>query len=207
MRSSKALRSLWLIILESSSEVSTGGRPWERGAKGALLFHCAYHVVLVTLYDISCFLSIISSVLSLCVFSLLHLLWFSALFIFTISARFLNIWLVCSLKPEDLNSCVGVDMHLSKYETWRSRETGSREKSKIQRKETQKENVVMESNWCDERQECQRGRRLALINDSVLIQHKHNLFLQNGTFQVSIINGLEKEGRGGGRGSFRDLSP
>lgn len=34
----------------------------EPGSEGAPLFHCAYHVVLVTLQDVSCFLSIIPSV-------------------------------------------------------------------------------------------------------------------------------------------------
>lgn len=105
------------------------------------------------------------SVPSLCVFSPLHLLWFSALFIFTIRARFYNIWLVCSLKPQVLHSCVSADMHLSKYETWRSRGTASREERKIQSKDAQKENMMMETNWCGGRQECQRGRQLVLIND------------------------------------------
>lgn len=100
----------------------------------ALLFHCVYHVVLVTLYGISCFLSIVSSFQSLCVCSPLHLFWFSALFIFTISADFYNIWLVCPFKPKDRSSCVSVDLHLSKYEAWRcwKTEQGEEEHSKNQ---------------------------------------------------------------------------
>lgn len=49
---------------------------------------------------------------------------------------------------------------------------------RIQRKEAGKENVVMESRIAVKRgRNAREARRLALINDSVLIQHRHNLFL------------------------------
>lgn len=145
-----------IIIQDSSSEVSTSVRPWERGNNvKALFFHYACNVVLVTQYDISCFPSIICSALDIyCPHPHSpHPLWVAALFIFTINAWFCNTWPVCSLKPDILRSCVSLEMHLSQYDTWRKlteREQQRSEDREIQRGRHTEGNLVVVSNLYEE---------------------------------------------------------
>lgn len=57
----------------------------------------------------------------------------------------------------------------------------------------------MESNWCEE---CQRLRWLALINDSVLIQHRYNLLPWRAYFKCLEL--MVCRGGGGGGGAQSD---
>lgn len=137
------------------------------------------NVKAVTQYDISCLLSIICSFLEIFISPLFpprHILWFSALYIFKISVCFCNTWPI-KFNPPNLSSCIGADIHThsSKYETLKEGGRTSAQGGRRKEKETQKEKVLMESNWCEESQECYRGRWLGLTDGSVLIQHRHNL--------------------------------
>lgn len=136
----KALRSLILIKPDLSSEVRTSIKPWERAvlnnAKASLFppdYACT--VVLVTQYDISCFLSIICSFLSLCVFFLYIAFGFQLCLFSRSMCGSLTLGWSAPTKPKDSSSCVSVDIHSSKRET--CGEVGgrivSREKREIKR--------------------------------------------------------------------------
>lgn len=101
-----------------------------------------------------------------------HILWFPALYIFKISARFCNTWPI-KFNPPNSSSRIGADIHThsSKCETLKE---GKAHRCTRWKKKG-KEKVLMESNWCEESQECYRGRWLGLTDGSVLIQHRHNL--------------------------------
>lgn len=129
----------------------------------------------VTQYDISCFLSIICSFRHL--FSHPDISFGFQLCIFSKSVCASVTLGPSNSTPPNSSSCIGADMHThsSKHETLKEGGCTSAQGGRRKEKETQKEKVLMESNWSEESQECYRGRWLGLTDGSVLIQHRHNL--------------------------------
>lgn len=129
----------------------------------------------VTQYDISCFLSIICSFRHL--FSHPDISFGFQLCIFSKSVCASVTLGPSNSTPPNSSSCIGADIHThsSKHETLKEGGCTSAQGERRKEKETQKEKVLMESNWSEESQECYRRRWLGLTDGSVLIQHKHNL--------------------------------
>lgn len=186
MMCSNARPSLPLWRPDSSSGVSPLEGRGRDACEGAPLFHCEYHVVWVTLQDVSCFLSIKPSVLTaLPLPSHSSPSSFETLFIFkTTTGLFL---FVCLFYPcrfphwsEVLNRYAGLGARPSKIrEESRDREADGGLQGEFKgRRRRRRKNAVMESRIAVRRgRNAREAGRLALINDSVLIQRRHHLFL------------------------------
>lgn len=220
MMCSNARPSLWLLRPDSSSGVSLVEGRGRDGSEGAPLFHCAYHVVLVTLQDVSCFLSIIPSVLTPPVRFPLPLpshsspSSFEALFIFKTTTRFFS----CRFPPWSSLSirCVGWDARPSKRDTWRRQCDGERgggcagrkgDAGWIQRQtEARKEKCGDgKQDRCEERQECRRGRTIS-ADKWLRIDTTQTSFIPfKGISGVNIIHKWQERHRGGMEAEARKM--
>lgn len=170
-------------------------------AEGAPLFHCAYHVVLVTLQDVSCFLSIIPSLLTPppppptprlpllpSPYLPTHLLLVLGSVYFHDHSTPPPTTTNPVLFPFPSDRRVDLDVRPSEQDTRRRSATesggthwgdggGTPGEFKGRRRHRRK-NAVMESRIAVKRGwNAGEAGRLALINDSVLIQRRHHLFL------------------------------